>query len=296
MDDSLSYLYTFLLKNGRPYGYMRPDVVGAMPWSSYFKVDHQNRTVMFHDPYPLERSSSSGSGINSVLVDARKQKRFQVLEGWRNELYPIAGSEGITMERAGSPLFGIVTFGVHMTAYTKSSDGMKIWVPKRSSTKSTYPAMLDNSVAGGISAGEKPFDSLIREAAEEASLARDTVRHNARACGTVSYFHIRDGRAGGETGLLQPEVQFVYDLELSTDIALKPSDDEVQSFNLCSVEEVQDAMARGDFKPNCALVLLDFFVRHGIFTAENEQHYVEIVSRLHRKLPFPTSLSSMTRA
>ncbi len=48
-------------------------------------------------------------------------------------------------------------------------------------------------------------------------------------------------------------------------------------------------MALGEFKPNCALVLLDFFVRHGIVTAENEPDYIDIVSRLHRRVEFPTA-------
>ena len=55
-----------------------------------------------------------------------------------------------------------------------------------------------------------------------------------------------------------------------------------------SVEEVKQALRDGDFKPNCALVLLDFFVRHGILTAEDEG-YIEIVARLHRRLEFPTA-------
>ena len=99
---------------------------------------------------------------------------------------------------------------------------------------------------------------------------------------------VRDEKAGGETGLLQPECQFVYDLELTPDIIPKPNDDEVESFHLWPVEKVQKAMAEAQFKPNCALVLLDFFVRHGILTPENEKDYVEIVSRLHRRLPFLT--------
>jgi 8-oxo-dGTP pyrophosphatase MutT (NUDIX family) len=148
--------------------------------------------------------------------------------------------------------------------------------------------MLDNAVAGGIASGESPFESLVRECGEEASLDEEFVRSSARACGTVTYWYIRDERAGGETNLMQPEVQYVYDLELPEDTIPKPGDDEVEEFYLWGVEEVQEAMRRGEFKPNCALVVLDFLVRHGILTTENERDYIEIVSRLHRKLEFPT--------
>ena len=87
--------------------------------------------------------------------------------------------------------------------------------------------------------------------------------------------------------MLQPEVQYVYDLELGEDVIPKPSDDEVAEFNLMTVEEVKQALTDGKFKPNCALVLLDFFVRHGILT-ERDAGYIEILARLHRRLEFPT--------
>jgi 8-oxo-dGTP pyrophosphatase MutT (NUDIX family) len=148
--------------------------------------------------------------------------------------------------------------------------------------------MLDNAVAGGIASGESPFESLVRECGEEASLDEELVRTRAKACGTVTYWYIRDERAGGETNLMQPEVQYVYDLELPEGTTPKPGDDEVEEFYLWSVEEVQEAMRKGEFKPNCAMVVLDFLIRHGILTTESERDYIEIVSRLHRKLEFPT--------
>jgi hypothetical protein len=35
-------------------------------------------------------------------------------------------------------------------------------------------------------------------------------------------------------------------------------------------------------------VVLDFLIRHGIMTYESEMDYIQIASRLHRSLPFPT--------
>lgn len=46
-------------------------------------------------------------------------------------------------------------------------------------------------------------------------------------------------------------------------------------------------MAKGEFKPNCALLVIDFFIRHGILTAENEKDYDEIKKRIHRDIVFP---------
>lgn len=147
--------------------------------------------------------------------------------------------------------------------------------------------MLDNTVAGGIATGEEPFESLVREAEEEASLPEALVRERVTYHGAVTYTYIRESRAGGESGMIQPECQHVYDLELPADVVPKPNDSEVEAFYLWTVDEVQEHMAMGEFKPNCALVVVDFFLRRGILTAENEKNYEEIKRRLHRELEFP---------
>lgn len=131
---------------------------------------------------------------------------FDILKGWRDELYAVYNSQGkllFNVERAGSTLFGVVTYGVHLTAYVENP--LRVWVPRRARTKQTYGGMLDNTVAGGMSTGESARETIIREAAEEASLPEE-VAQKAISTGAVSYFYIRDAVAGGEKGLLQPEV------------------------------------------------------------------------------------------
>jgi 8-oxo-dGTP pyrophosphatase MutT (NUDIX family) len=230
------------------------------------------------------------SSMAKLLGRWRERNIFRVLVGWRHELYPIygAGKELLcNVERAGSSLFGIVTYGVHMTVYVRSQDELKIWVPRRAANKQTWPGKLDNSVAGGLSSGEQPFACLVREAAEEASLPEDLVRKGARSCGIVSCYYLADPVLRNGRRIDHPECEYVYDLEVDESTILKPSDSEVESFRLMTVEEVQKAMYREEFKPNCAMVLLDFFIRHGILTAENEPDFFEICTRLHRRLPFP---------
>ena len=275
-----------------PYGYITQPVVEKMPWDhNVWQIDDEKRRIV---PAPKCDTHTQEDVIRDTLDKAKAENTFEVLKGWRNELYPIYGPYSnrkpmLSMERAGSALFGINSYGVHMTIYVNTLQGLKIWVPRRAPNKQTYGGMLDNTVAGGLSTGEKPFDCVVREAAEEASLSEQLVRSNAKPCGTVSYFHVRDPRAGGESGLLQPECQYVFDMEIGAEVIPKPGDNEVEDFYLWTVDEVKRALAEGQFKPNCAVVLLDFFIRHGILTAENEKDYMEIVSRLHRKLPFPTS-------
>lgn len=130
---------------------------------------------------------------------------------------------------------------------------------------------------------------MIRESEEEASLPTDLVCQNVNPVGSLTYIYIREGRAGGENGLIQPDCQYTFDLPLPASIRPKPNDSEVQEFNLLTIEKCQEYMSAGEFKPNCSLVMLDFFVRHGIMTKESEGEEVfgQLEKRLHRDLGFP---------
>ena len=66
------------------------------------------------------------------------------------------------------------------------------------------------------------------------------------------------------------------------------TDEEVKEFYFMTIDEVKEGLANAEFKTNSALVMIDFFIRHGIITAENEEKYAEIIARLHRRLPLPT--------
>ncbi|KAJ5159915.1 uncharacterized protein N7482_006919 [Penicillium canariense] len=273
-------------------GYILNDVVEKFPWSqACWKVDSAAQTVTLvtsADANPAQRSKL----VAQSITEAVKLGCFEVLKGWRNEKYPVYGPGGeylLEMERSASCLFGIVSYGAHMTGYVEDATGLKLWIPRRAKNKQTYPGMLDNTVAGGMCTGEKPFECIVREAMEEASLPESVVRASITPVGCVTYTHVRDLRAGGETGLLQPEVEYVYDLKLDPSVIPKPCDDEVEEFNLLSVSEVKEALARGEFKPNCSVIMIDFFIRHGILTAENEPDYLDIVARLHRRMDHPTA-------
>lgn len=84
---------------------------------------------------------------------------------------------------------------------------------------------------------------MVKEAEEEASLPADLVRKQAVAAGAVSYFYVREASAGGEEGLLQPEVQYVYDLMVPDEVIPRPNDDEVEAFTLMPLHEVWPRLA-----------------------------------------------------
>ncbi|KAI0402001.1 thiamine pyrophosphokinase-related protein-like protein [Xylaria palmicola] len=236
--------------------------------------------------------------VAATMAAFRAEGAFAVLEGWRDELKPCYGDGGaavsalFSVERAAFPLLGIVAYGVMLVAYTTTGDGdgrgvAGLWVQKRSQAARTHAGLLDSTVAGGMAAGQRPLAALVREAAEEASFPTDLVGRRARACGTVSYFHTRRAEMGGEAGLLQPGVHFLYDMEVPRDVEPRSSDADVAGFELMTPERIRGEILAGRAKPWFALAVIDFFVRHGIITEETERDFVEISMRLHRHLEFP---------
>lgn len=253
-------------------------------------VDPSARTVRaFEHATEAERTAA----VDAVMRYWRDRGAFAVLRGWRDEKWPVYGDDAEVLysaERSGTGMLGVMRYGVHMIGYVRDEaapHGIRIWVPRRAADKSTYPGMLDNTVAGGLMTGEDPFECIVREADEEASLPAVAMRERATFTGMVTYIYITDERAGGEAGQIYPETQWVYDIELRADERPTPKDGEVAEFYFWTVDEVRDALAQGLFKPNCALVVVDFFIRHGIITADNDPDYAEILQRLHRRLPFP---------
>ncbi|KAF5496218.1 Uncharacterized protein CGCF413_v008736 [Colletotrichum fructicola] len=252
-------LYTLICGDGEgdvSLGYVLPEVVEKLaeaPASvrGEISIDTAKRTISAFQAPTLGARSKLAADLFDFW---RKRDAFPILRGWRDELWPVYGRKGellIDMERSASGLFGVM------------SHDIKIWVPRRSPTKSTFPGMLDNTVAGGLMTGEDPFECVIREADEEANLPDQLVRSRTKHVGGVTYIYITEAEAG------------------------QPKDGEVAEFHLCTVEEVQHSLARGEWKPNCALVMLEFFIRHGILTKHNEPDYDHILRRIHRRLPFP---------
>lgn len=231
--------------------------------------------------------------LGAIAAHFRSNKTFKLLEGWRDEVWPVFGRNGellFSMERAAMGLIGTMRYGVHMTAYVEDASaphGIKIWVPVRAHDKSTFPGMLDNTVAGGLVTGEDEYECMVREADEEASLPEAVVRERAVRSGTVTYIYITDDKNCGEGGFVYPECEWVYDLPLPLDVVPQPKDGEVHEFLLCDIPQVLKDLEAGKFKTNCAVVMLDFLMRRGILTKENEPHFDELKQRTHRVMPFP---------
>ncbi|KAF2481716.1 NUDIX hydrolase domain-like protein [Neohortaea acidophila] len=298
--DNNPYYELHLPADSRPHGYLLPSTVAAIPWPPAFHVDHDSRprrvTVL-----DSSAGTATAQTVNAAFADVVTRcidgDLFHVLDGKHSEPFAVLGANyPVYIERFASSLFGITACGACLVAYVKDGDsGLKIWIAKRAAHLYSYPGCLDITVAGGVKAGVSPLETVVQEAMEEASLEEGVMRAGVRACGVVTCMGITGDDWAGEKGLVMPELLYLYEMEVGGDVVPRPHDEEVEGFRCLRVEEVREALLKGAFKPDAACVLVAFFIRHGIITAENERDYVAILEHLHRKLPFPVKPESHAR-
>ena len=174
------------------------------------------------------------------------------------------GASLATLDRGALPAFGIAAQGVHVNGRVRRPDGLHLWVGWRSKAKAVAPGKLDNLVAGGIPAGLGPEETLVKEAAEEASLPAN-LAVQARPAGRISY--VMREEAGIRRDLLH-----CFDLDLPEGFVPKPNDDEVERFELWPAARVLEAVRdTDDVKFNVNLVLIDLFLREGLIDPDGAE-------------------------
>ena len=144
---------------------------------------------------------------------------------------------------------------------------------RRASSKPTYPGLLDQMVAGGQPSYMGFEENVRKECEEEASLPPEVIA-KIKPTGAVSY------RYATPKGL-SCKTLTTYDIEMPADLTPLCADGEVEEFRLMPVPEVLRSL-REDlplWKPNSALVAIDFCVRHG-FVDPTEEGYVELTALL----------------
>ncbi|KAG4920692.1 hypothetical protein JHK86_049505 [Glycine max] len=207
--------------------------------------------------HPMLKTAEERTSAVGYVVERLGEEH---IPGIRNELYPVISSFGaqifFSLERAAAPYFGIKVYGTQMNGYVELDGQKHLWIGKRSGTKSTYPGMLDELVAGGLPHGINCQQNLAKECEEEAGIPR-SISVNAIPVGAVSYKDIDGYR-------YKRDVLFCYDLKLPKDFIPKNKDGEVDSFKLIPVTQVAEIIRKTQFfKANCALVIIDFLFRHG---------------------------------
>jgi thiamine pyrophosphokinase len=183
----------------------------------------------------------------------------------------IDGKELFKLDRKLVEYLGIRGYGVHLIVYIKKRNSYKLWVPKRNKNKLVSPSKLDNSVAGGVRAGEDIFGALEREAYEEAGLKKEQL-NNVKLVGTLNY------NWKNSPYTLRRDTLYLFDLEVDDNFKPLCLDGEVEKFELMKWKKVLKLMQNtNSIKNNCNLVFFNFMVRHGLINKKLEKNYEEIL-------------------
>ncbi|KAL1528216.1 hypothetical protein AB1Y20_009575 [Prymnesium parvum] len=185
----------------------------------------------------------------------------------------------LQMERAAMIHFGIPSYGVHVNGYIRNPDNpadprpWAVWVGKRAASKNTYPGLLDQMVAGGQPTGLSFMENVRKECEEEASLPPAVV-DAVRATGVISYRY--SARRG-----LSSKVLATFDVEMPAKLPPICADGEVEEFKLMTVEQMLTSIREELplWKPNSALVAVDFALRHGYLSPDSPS-FVEVAHLL----------------
>ena len=183
----------------------------------------------------------------------------------------IDGKELFKLDRKLVEYLGIRGYGVHLIVYIKQRNSYKLWVPKRNKNKLVSPSKLDNSVAGGVRAGEDIFGALEREAYEEAGLKKEQL-NDVKLVGTLNY------NWKNSPYTLRRDTLYLFDLEVDDKFKPQCLDGEVEKFELMEWKKVLKLMQNtNSIKNNCNLVFFNFMVRHGLINKKLEKKYEEIL-------------------
>jgi 8-oxo-dGTP pyrophosphatase MutT (NUDIX family) len=220
-----------------------------------------------------ELTEAVDEAIEALVGEGRVEK-------WRNEFFPVAPRWGrpplFKLDRGAVSFFGVRSYGVHLNGWLGGADGPILWVGKRAADKKVAPGKLDNMVAGGIGFGHGVFETLAKEAAEEASIPAAVIAAS-RPVGALSY-RLEMGHG------VRDDVLFVYDLAVPEHFVPRNSDGEIAEFSRMTA---RDALARvragDDFKFNVNLVIIDFALRHGLI-GPDDPDYLTLATRLRRVL------------
>jgi 8-oxo-dGTP pyrophosphatase MutT (NUDIX family) len=222
-----------------------------------------------------ERSRAMAEAAAALRADGQ-------LPAWRNEMFaivpPFGGPPLFTIERGAARYFGLPTYAVHVNGIV-DENSPRMWLARRSPAKAVDPGLLDNLVGGGVAAGYRIFETLVKEAWEEAGIPAALAR-TARAAGIVhSVKSMFDG--------LQRETLFVHDLALPGDFVPRNQDGEAVEHRLVELAEAAKTIAAthgpNETTTDASLVVVDYLVRHG-HVAADDPAYLRLDALLHARV------------
>ena len=264
----------------------RPLLVGGMPLG-LVDDDRATRLARFDclrvtaDAVTLDPALASCDARSAALAEVALALRADgALPAWRDELFAVAPEFGeaplLLIERGAARYLGVRTWAAHVNGIVAAESGTMMWFARRSPTKGVDPGLLDNLVGGGIAAGFRVDQTVVKEAWEEAGIPAG-IACTARAAGVL---YSRKPTLDG----LQRETLFVHDLALPPGFVPANQDGEAVEHRLVDLAEgarlITQASGPDEVTQDASLVVLDYLVRHGEFRPD-QSRYAAVGALLH---------------
>jgi len=249
-------LYAPFAIAGTPVGQVRRDRMTLLSECAGLVVEPEGVRLAPH----LTDAASRTETLNAAVREAGARG---FCSPWRGEPFAVGvqfGDRMCDIDRAGTELFGVTAYGIHVNGYVTDGQNLSLWVPRRA-PDGTFPGQFDNIAGGGQPAGLGITENLLKESAEEAGIPAELAAR-ATPAGIVSY------RLDTAVGLRRA-VLFVFDLAVPASFTPENRDGEVSDFRLWPAAEVMRRLAyTTDIKFDSALVMIDFFIRRGFITPD----------------------------
>ena len=200
-----------------------------------------------HSGWRLLLDQGNATSHLKLLTDAMRDAGHA--GAWRNEQLSVrdeSGAEVATIERGAVRPLGIATLAVHLVGQT--TDG-RFWVQQRAFDKPNDPGKWDTLMGGMVSAGDTVETALQRETWEEAGLHIADLQNLTYGGRQSNCRPSGDGAAGYMQECIEWFTCTVPDGSMPIN-----QDGEVAQFVLMDDAQLLDAMQRGDFTLEAALI------------------------------------------
>jgi 8-oxo-dGTP pyrophosphatase MutT (NUDIX family) len=239
----------------RRFGWVRPEFADTLArFPDVFRVEPERVSIVDVLDTPQQRSDA----VRRVLEILRAEGAFP---GWRDEDYEVfadaSGEPLFRIERGAIKHLGVRGRAAHVNGLVETPHGVQMWVARRAETKATDPGKLDNLVGGGISWGLDAWETLIKEAREEAGVPAFLARESKPRDTLIFDYVVPEGLDANEVE--------AFDLFLPSIFRPRNEDGEVAGFELLPLDEVRSRLNVPQlFTVDAALVALRCLDRHGV--------------------------------
>jgi 8-oxo-dGTP pyrophosphatase MutT (NUDIX family) len=248
-------------------GYILPSFVDTI--LTYFPKDfyQKNNSLFLHDKYnTFDNRSLFFKELSQILNE-------KGIIDIRNEdmLVPsiVCNKALCKIDRALTNYLGTKSDGIHINAYVEKNGEKYLWISRRSKNI-LDPLQYDNLVAGGVSHGFSIFDTVLKEAEEEAGIPRElaikSLYKNNFSYIIKRYFGIRN------------DAVYIFDLQLPENFIPIKQDEEIEDIHLLPLKDVYNLIKNGkDFKFNSMIVTAYFLLENSNLLSSEDKNYINLI-------------------